>query len=60
MMVHGMTTPVRMNFRTCVKRWQKLNGALQRFFREAKNDVEKLESMKTNAEMFGDAAGILL
>ena len=55
-----MTTPVRMNFRMCAKRWQKLNGALQRFFREVKNDVEKLESMKTNAEMFGDAAGILL
>ena len=37
-----------------------IEGALQRFFREVKNDVEKLESMKMNAEMFGDAAGILL
>ena len=55
-----MTIRVRMNFHMYAKRLRQLNGVRLRSFLEVKNDVEKLESMKTNVEMFGDAAGIRL
>ena len=55
-----MTIPVRMNFHMFAKKWRQLSGVRPLFFLEVKNDAEKLESMKTNVEMFGAAAGIRL